>query len=407
VTDADAKAAERPVLWLHSHFLLPAGGTKMIYEVTRRLAQRRPVEVLVERASPLWRERYAEVGVPLHEIGGDTSTSMAYWAAFPAFLRRDRSAVTRAAVNASAIVSSFFPMPWVASRVAREGGLRHVSLCFEPFPFFHDDEVIRMYSTPKQALLRFLAAAYGRVDLDGIQGADALLTLNETTKGQIERTYGRRDARCTYAGVDTEFFRPYTPDETRVLADRIGPGPIVVHSTDFSPIKRTDLAIEAFAVAAQQVPTARLVVTSTREDPPELTRLMARAAALGVAGQVEYLGFLPFADLPKLYSLAEVLLQTGTSLVSGATTMSLPVKEALACGTPVVRSGVTGEDVEDGVSGYLVDPTDPVETGGRLATILRDPTVARAMGEAGREKITRRYTWDRVVDVIEEALDGR
>ncbi len=395
------------MLWLHSHFLMPGGGTKMIFEVTRRLAERRPVTVLVERTSPLWSERYAAAGVELREIGGATSTSVAYWGAFPLYLERDRRAVDAAAAEAGAIVSSFFPMPWVGQRAARAHGLRHVSLCFEPFPFFHDAEVIGMYSPPKRALLAFLRAAYGRVDVGGIRSADSLLTLNETTRAQVARTYARTDAVCTYAGVDTEFFRPYTTDETRELSERVGPGAIVVHSTDFSPIKRTDLALEAFAVASRTVPDARLVVTSTREDPAELARLTKRADDLGVAGRMIYLGFLPFADLPRLYSLADVLLQTGTSLVSGATSMSLPVKEALACGTPVGRSGVTGEDVEDGVSGYLVDPADSETTGARLAAILGDREIAKSMGEAGRLRITSTYSWDSVVDVVEAALDAR
>ena len=53
--------------------------------MVRRLAQHRPIEVLVESASPLWRKRYAQAGVPLHEMPGPTSSSMAYWGAFPAY----------------------------------------------------------------------------------------------------------------------------------------------------------------------------------------------------------------------------------------------------------------------------------------------------------------------------------
>ena len=217
--------------------------------------------------------------------------------------------------------------------------------------------------------------------------------------------YGRGDAVCTYAGVDTSIFHPYPEEELTDLRSRLGSGPIAIHSTDFSPIKRTDLAIEAFAVAAREVPDARLAVTSTREDPPQLAAMQARSAELGLADRVEYLGFLPFADLPRLYSLADALLQTGTSAVSGATTMSLPVKEALACGTPVVRSGTTGEDVEDGVSGFLVDPLDTEDAGRKLATLLGDQGRGRQMGEAGRRRITSLYDWDRVVDIVERALD--
>jgi len=393
-----------PVLWLHSHFLLPTGGTKFIFEVTRRLAERRPVEVLVEQASSLWRERFADSGVTLHEIGGPTSMDLRYWGAFPAYLKRDDRAVRNHASSAAAVVSSFFPMPWLGMRAAREFSIPHVSLCFEPFPFFHDADVIGLFPPAKRALLAFLRASYGWVDMRGIQESDRLLTLNESTAVQMERVYGRADVTCTYAGVDTDLFHPYSDRDVSDLRERLGTGPIVIHSTDFSPIKRTDLALEAFAVAAQRVPDAQLAITSTRQDERQLSLLRARAEQLGVADRVVYLGFLPFADIPRLYSLADALLQTGTSAGSGATTMSLPVKEALACGTPVIRSRATDEDVEDAISGFLVDPSDAQETGAKLAILLGDRHRGRRMGEAGLKRITKQYTWDRVVDVVEHAV---
>lgn len=397
------------VLWLHSHFELPTGGTKYIYEVTRRLAEQRPVEVVVERASPLWRERYAQAGVRLTEVGGLTSTSLAYWAAFPWFLRRDLAGVgARAGDRAGGppvLVSSFYPMPWVAGRVARRQGLRHVSLCFEPFPFFHDAEVIGLYPRWKQHLLRGLRTAYGRLDAQGLATADSVVTLNASTRAQIDRVYGL-DSIPAYAGVDTTLFHPYEDAELGDLRQRFGDGPLVVHSTDFSPIKRTDLAIRAFARAASEVPSATLVVTSTREDGPEQARMRRLASDLGVGDRVVQAGFLEFADLPRLYSLASALLQTGTAAGSGATTMSLPVKEAMACGTAVVRSGATDEDVEDGVSGFLVDPRDVEVTGARLAQLLRDPATADRMGAAGRERVVRTYSWDRVVEIIAGEVDG-
>ncbi|GAB2766305.1 glycosyltransferase family 4 protein [Terrabacter koreensis] len=379
---------------------MPTGGTKYIFEVARRIAAERSIEMLVESASPLWRERYAEAGIPLHEVGGRTSTSLGYWALFPFHLWRDFKTVGLHAASADVIVTSFFPMPWLAGRVARDKKVRHVSLCFEPFPFFHDREVIGMYPVPKRLLLKGLRVAYGHLDRAGILGADSVVTLNESTRRQIEVTYGRSDAIPAYAGVDTELFRPYAADEVAHLTARFGPGPWIVHSTDFSPIKRTDLALKAFAACAQLSSTAGLLVTSTRQDPSAEGAMHRLAESLGIADRVVFGGFLPFEDLPRAYSMGTVLLQTGTSAGSGATTMSLPVKEALACGTPVVRSGVTDEDVEEGISGYLVDPTDSATTGARLAELLADPARATAMGMAGRERIKRTYTWPSVVDAV-------
>ena len=151
---------------------------------------------------------------------------------------------------------------------------------------------------------------------------------------------------------------------------------------------------------------ARLLITSTIDDGAGIAAMRAQAEALGIADRVEYLGFVSYADLPRYYALADVLLQTGTSLNSGATSMSLPVKEALACGTAVIRSHATDEDVEDGISGYLVDPADTRTTGARLGELLRDPARAAAFGRAGHERVSGLYRWEKVVDAVCVAIDG-
>ena len=401
-----AGASASPVLWLHSHFLLPTGGTKYIYEVVRRLAERRPVEVVVERSSELWRDRYSEASVPLHEISGATSTSKAYWLTFPRYLRSDRRAIEGLVdrLGPVTLLSSFFPMNYLCSQIAGARGLRHVHLCFEPFPFFHDREVTALYPATNRALMRGLGLLYGRLDREGVRDANALLTLNKVTAAAVERVYGRDDAVPVYAGVDLDFFRPYSNDELADLRERHGSGPFAIHSTDFSPIKRTDLALEAFAAA--DVDGSRLLVTSTIDDQAGLAAMREQAERLGIGDRVEYLGFVAYADLPRYYALADVLLQTGTSVSSGATSMSLPVKEALACGTAVIRSHATDEDVEDGVSGYLVDPADTHTTGARLAELLRDPGKAAAFGRAGHERVAALYRWEKVVDAVCAAIDG-
>lgn len=393
-------------LWCHSHFLLPTGGTKYVYEVARRLARRRPVEMVVERSSDYWRERYAAAGVPLHEISAKTSTSKAYWLAFPRHLRHDRRELTRIAdaTGAGHFVSSFFPFNLLCGELAAARGLRHTHLCFEPFPFFHDREVQGLYPPHQRALMRGLGMLYGRLDRRGVASADSLLTLNGVTRDAIARTYGRDDAQPVFTGIDHDHFHDFEAAQLADLRERHGDVPIVVHSTDFSPIKRTDLALAAFAAAA--VPGSKLLVTSTIDDRPGIERFWSQARDLGIERSVEYLGFVDYDDLPRYYALADVLLQTGTSVNSGATSMSLPVKEGLACGTAVIRSRATDEDVEDAVSGYLVDPADSAATGAKLAELLSDRVKAARFGTAGRKRMLELYSWDVVVDAFEAAIAG-
>jgi len=82
--------------------------------------------------------------------------------------------------------------------------------------------------------------------------------------------------------------------------------------------------------------------------------------------------------------------------------------EGMACGAPAVATRVASlpEVVDDGVTGFLVPPNDPVALGGRLRWIRDHPAEAAALGAAGRSRVLERFTWDKVVDRCLDAYSG-
>ena len=68
--------------------------------------------------------------------------------------------------------------------------------------------------------------------------------------------------------------------------------------------------------------------------------------------------------------------------------------EAMALGRPVVgtRFGGTPEVVEEGRTGFIVDPRDAEATARALTSLLADPEAADRMGRAGRERIAREFS---------------
>jgi len=71
-------------------------------------------------------------------------------------------------------------------------------------------------------------------------------------------------------------------------------------------------------------------------------------------------------------------------------------REAMAYGRPVVAAAVGGltDAVEDGVTGLLVPPRDPVALRAALERLLEDPELRRRLGEAGREKAHAELSWE-------------
>ena len=80
--------------------------------------------------------------------------------------------------------------------------------------------------------------------------------------------------------------------------------------------------------------------------------------------------------------------------------LGLVALEAMACGTPVVASRVGGlaEVVQDGETGFLVPPGDVPALRDRLDQLLRDPALARRLGDNARARVLEHFTWARVAE---------
>jgi glycosyltransferase involved in cell wall biosynthesis len=73
--------------------------------------------------------------------------------------------------------------------------------------------------------------------------------------------------------------------------------------------------------------------------------------------------------------------------------------EGMACGAPALCTDVASmpEIVEDGVTGFVVRANDPSAIREKLIWLREHPEAAQAMGEAGRSRILRLFTWPAVV----------
>ena len=137
----------------------------------------------------------------------------------------------------------------------------------------------------------------------------------------------------------------------------------------------------------------RLLVVGTGELLPHLKREAQRRR---LAERVIFVGFqrdvLPFLQAAQVFVLPSI--QEG---------LSLSALEAMALGKPVVacRVGGTPEVVVDGRTGLLVSPGRPEELAAALEALLADPDRARAMGEAGRQRVRQAFDFEQMVSKIE------
>ena len=124
------------------------------------------------------------------------------------------------------------------------------------------------------------------------------------------------------------------------------------------------------------------------------------AAELNLGNHVRFVGNVPEAELPAVFNIANVYVgvsrRADGSRVEG---FGVALAEASACGLPVIagQSGGLAEAVNDGETGLVVDPDEPVAVVAALKRLFGDQLFARRLGQAGRKAIETYYNWDRVI----------
>lgn len=161
--------------------------------------------------------------------------------------------------------------------------------------------------------------------------------------------------------------------------------------------------IAAMPALLERVPRAHAVIAGYGDLEDYLRGL---ASEVGVAERVRVLG--PRKDVPALMHAIDVFAMP--SIWEG---FGLVLLEAMAAGRPIVASRVATipEVVLDGETGLLVPPGDPLALAEAVARLANDPELASQFGEAGRERLRRHFSIDKMVGDTEllyrELLEDR
>ena len=247
--------------------------------------------------------------------------------------------------------------------------------------------------------------------------AEFMLVCSESARAALASIAGPAAdrIRLQYHGVDALRFRPdeVAPAETaRAAADP--PAAEVARATVTPPAGSAALSsggrpfrllaagrlvekkgyrvlLDAVALLTQrgQGVTCRIVGAG-----PLRAELEARARALGIEGAVTFDGALSHEQVAAAYRDADAFVQCSVVLPDGDRD-GVPnvVLEAMASGLPVVASDVAGipEAVVDGVTGFLVAPSDPAAVADRVGRLVDDSVLSGRLGAAGRARILGRF----------------
>ena len=236
--------------------------------------------------------------------------------------------------------------------------------------------------------------SYSEIVAFSIEQSDGVTAVSESLRNSTYAELGiKREIAVIPNFLDCGVHhRIRVPDlRTRLSGDR--DTKVIIHISNFRPVKRVDAVVQIFDRIRQQVP-ARLLLVG---DGPELATAHRVARELGVSHLVRSLG--AQEEVLSLLSASDVFI-----LPSAQESFGLAALEAMACEVPVVASRVGGlpEVIQHGVTGYLHPPQDLDAMAASAIALLQDPDHRREVGQAACRRVREHFCAERVVPMYED-----
>jgi N-acetyl-alpha-D-glucosaminyl L-malate synthase BshA len=238
-----------------------------------------------------------------------------------------------------------------------------------------------------------------------IQQSDGVTSISNYLKEKTVQDFGiERPIEVIPNFVNCDVYTPCKDDATRTEARKrfaCSDEAILIHLSNFRPVKRVVDVVKVFARVAEQVP-ARLVLVG---DGPDRSAAEWLAHDLGIQDRIHFMGkqdrvneLLPLADLMLMPSELE--------------SFGLAALEAMACKVPTIGTRVGGvpELIDDGLTGLLYPVGDVDAMAAGAIALLKDRDRLEVMRDEARRTARTRFCSTLVlplyVDYYEKVLAG-
>ncbi|MCA1581176.1 MAG: glycosyltransferase family 4 protein [Acidobacteria bacterium] len=220
----------------------------------------------------------------------------------------------------------------------------------------------------------------------GVSTADRVIAVSRYTADTVSERYGvpRERMRVVHNAIDAH--------ESVGAWEVSEHDPLVLFAGRITWQKGPQFFVDAAALVAREIPNVRFAVAGSGD---RLRPMMDRVAAHGIERHFLFTGFLPPAELDRLYARANVYVMPSVSEPFGLTAL-----EALRHGTPAIVSRNAG--VSEVVRNVLrVDFGDTNDLASKILSVLLFRPLSDALGAGGRSEVARLSWKDAALKCLE------
>jgi N-acetyl-alpha-D-glucosaminyl L-malate synthase BshA len=229
-----------------------------------------------------------------------------------------------------------------------------------------------------------------------IEQSDGVTSISQYLRERTIKEFKiKRDIEVIPNFVNCDFYVPLSDDDRRQKRSRFAAPDekILIHLSNFRPVKRVTDAVEVFARVVEKMPAHLLLVG----DGPDRSAAEWMAHKKGIQERVHFLG--KQDSVNELLPLADLML-----MPSELESFGLAALEAMACRVPAIATKVGGvpELIQDGVNGRLF-PVGEVEAMANAAVeLLLDPDKLDTMATTARQTAQQSFCASKIIPKYEQ-----
>lgn len=234
--------------------------------------------------------------------------------------------------------------------------------------------------------------SFRRVVKFAIERSDGVTAVSHYLRQRtIEEFDISREIRVIYNFIELD-----RPDRNRDACSRLVFAPegekILMHASNFRPVKRVGDVIQIFARVREKIPAKLLLIG----DGPERPSIQQMVKEMGLAADVHFLG--EQDQLEPLFFCTDLFL-----LPSEQESFGLTALEAMNCGVPVVASHIGGlpEVIVHGETGYLLPVGDVEGMAAKAVEILSDPARLSLFRAQARRRAEQHFDAENIIPQYE------
>jgi len=249
--------------------------------------------------------------------------------------------------------------------------------------------------------------SFDHMEKKSILESDKTIVLSKNVATSLKCYYGLKELELNIIppGVDLKRFGKTKDlqllEELNISRKNI----ILLYVGRLSPEKNVDRLIKEFQFVRRN--DVSLLIVGYGSDRERLEKMKD---SMSLEKEVLFLG--PRTDVERFYSIADVFISPSKHEPFGQV-----ILEAMAAGLPCIAfkrvppgyEVAAEEMIENGLTGYCVNPYDRNEFRQRLLYLIEKPDIRKRMGEAGRKVVERKFTWDshvtRLLDLMNHGPD--